>query len=263
MRSIRLFWQLMLFGLVLLPGTPSFAQDLTLRQSTLAETAESPNVIVVPAGTRLSLQMVNAISARGAKPGHPVFFETLVPITPEGQIVIPAGSFVYGEVVAARRAGRLKGRSEVRVRLDRLVLPNGYSVLFNALPVNAAPGQHTEVQENGTLRADSAHVQDLVLVLAVGTSGVLAGSTIGMLTGGERGASLGAALGAGAGVLAALLARGPELEIPRGSTFDVVLNRRLELDASRIQFTVVGQPSSLPGPANRRHQGIFPVLPLR
>lgn len=66
----------------------------------------------------------------------------------DDRVVIPAGSFVYGEVVTARRAGRVKGRSEIRVRLDRLVLPNGYSVRFNALPTNVIARQHTEAEED-------------------------------------------------------------------------------------------------------------------
>lgn len=260
MRRFRMLWTFGLLGLVFVLGTPASAQDVPLRRRAPAETPENPNTIVVPAGTRLSLQMANAISARDAKPGHPVFFETLVPVVQDDRVVIPAGSFVYGQVLTARRAGRVKGRSEIRVRLDRLVLPNGYSVRFNALPTNVVAGQHTEVQEDGTLRADTARARDLVLVIGMGTTGALAGSTVGLLTGGPKGADLGAALGAGAGALAALLVRGPELEIPRGSTFDVVLDRRLELDASQIRFTEAGRSSALPGPANRANLGVFPVL---
>lgn len=95
------------------------------------------------------------------------------------------------------------------------------------------------------------------------TTGALAGSTVGLLIGGPKGADLGAALGAGAGALAALMVRGPELEIPRGSTFDVVLDCRLELDASRIQFAEARRSPALPGPANRANHSVLPVLPLR
>jgi hypothetical protein len=38
-----------------------------------------------------------------------------------------------------------------------------------------------------------------------------------------------------------LLTRGPEAELPRGSTLDVVLDHDLSLDGSQIQFNNLGQ----------------------
>jgi hypothetical protein len=51
--------------------------------------------------------------------------------------------------------------------------------------------------------------------------------------------------------MAVLLTRGPELELPRGTTLDVVIDRAVCLDASFITFTDPGHASTLPGPANR------------
>jgi hypothetical protein len=50
---------------------------------------------------------------------------------------------------------------------------------------------------------------------------------------------------------AVLLTRGPELELPRGTTVDVVLDRTVYLDASRINFTDPGHASDMPGPPSR------------
>ena len=44
-----------------------------------------------------------------------------------------------------------------------------------------------------------------------------------------------------AGLAAVLLTRGPEAELPRGSSMDVVLEHDLTLDGSQIQFTNLGQ----------------------
>ena len=52
---------------------------------------------------------------------------------------------------------------------------------------------------------------------------------------------IGAGIGAAAGLAAVLLTRGPDAELPRGSTMDVVFERELSLDGSQIQFTNVGQ----------------------
>jgi hypothetical protein len=37
------------------------------------------------------------------------------------------------------------------------------------------------------------------------------------------------------------MTRGPEAELPRGSTLDIVLEHDLTLDGSQIQFTNLGQ----------------------
>jgi hypothetical protein len=57
-----------------------------------------------------------------------------------------------------------------------------------------------------------------------------------------------------AGLAAVLLSRGPEAELPRGSTVEIVTNRSIFLDADKVQFTGPGQASALPGPPNREPQ---------
>jgi len=41
------------------------------------------------------------------------------------------------------------------------------------------------------------------------------------------------------------------MQLPRGSTLDVSLDRPLYLDASRVQFTDPGRASTLAGPTSR------------
>src|SRR5207247_10205649 len=78
----------------------------------------------------------------------------------------------------------------------------------------------------------------------VGTVGTTTatGASIGALaTRTPKGAGIGAGIGAAARLAADLLTRGPEAELPRGSTMDVVLEHDLSLDASQIQFNNLGQ----------------------
>jgi len=49
-----------------------------------------------------------------------------------------------------------------------------------------------------------------------------------------------------------LLTRGPEAELPRGSTMDVVFEHALTLDGSQIQFTNLGQFQPVVQPPVRR-----------
>lgn len=65
-------------------------------------------------------------------------------------------------------------------------------------------------------------------------------------------AGIGAGIGAVAGLAAVLLTRGPEAELPRGPTMDVVLERALTLDGKQIQFTNLGQFEPVIQPPVRR-----------
>ena len=85
--------------------------------------------------------------------------------------------------------------------------------------------------------------------------GSVSGAGIGGLaTQSAKGAGIGAGIGAAAGIAAVLMSRGPEAELPRGSTLDAVINRPIFLDADKAQFTSPGQASTLPGPPNREPQ---------
>ena len=93
--------------------------------------------IQVPSGTHIPLLLHNAISTRSARPGDPVYLETLFPIMANGQVAIPAGSYISGEVTQSKRAGRVKGRAQLAIKLTTMILPNSYTVDLNATPSNA------------------------------------------------------------------------------------------------------------------------------
>ena len=69
----------------------------------------------------------NSLTTRNAQPGDPLYFETVFPVVLNDRILLPAGSYVQGEVLEAQRPGRVKGRGEVRIRPDDPTLPNGYT----------------------------------------------------------------------------------------------------------------------------------------
>ena len=69
-----------------------------------------------------------------------------------------------------------------------------------------------------------------------------------------KGAGIGAGIGAAAGLAAVLLSRGPDAELPRGSTMDIVLEHELRLDSSQIQFTNLGQAQPITPPPARPQQ---------
>jgi hypothetical protein len=207
-----------------------------------------PERYVVPLGTRLPLILHNAVTTRNAKPGDPVYLETLFPVVIDNRILIPAGSYVQGEIQDAKRPGKVKGTGEIRLRLNSMILPNGYTVDFNAVPSNAGTGGNEATDKEGNIHGDTDKAGDVGTVLK--TTGIGAGVG-GIASGSAKGAGIGAGAGAAVGLATVLLTRGPELELPRGTTVDVILDRTIYLDASRVNFTDPGRASSLPGPPSR------------
>ena len=227
------------------PATPAASASAA---SDSAPKKAAPTRYVVPSGTRLPLILHNAVTTRNAKPGDPVYLETLFPVVIDNRILIPAGSYVQGEIQEARRPGKVKGTGEIRLRLNSMILPNGYEVDFNAVPTNAGTGGNDATDSEGNIHGDTDKGDDAATVAK--TAGI--GAAIGAIAGqGAKGAGIGAGAGAAVGLAAVLLTRGPELELPRGTTVDVVLDRSVYLDASRINFTDPGRASALPGPPSR------------
>jgi len=211
--------------------------------------------IVVPAGTRLPLVLHNAITTRSNKPGDPLYLETTFPVVVGDRIVIPAGSYVSGEILDAKRPGKVKGRGELMVRLTTLILPNGYATKFDAIPTGVGTGANDTVEEEGKIKGDSDKSSDIGTIVNTTTLGTGVGGGVGAVTGRPgMGLGVGAAAGAAAGLLWTLFTRGPDLTLPRGASLDIMLDRPLYLDASKINFTEPGRASTMGGPPNREPQ---------
>jgi hypothetical protein len=234
------------------PSAPAPGAASAAAPASAASAAPKPgSTVEVPIGTSLPLVLHNGISTHSAKVGDPVYFETLFPIMIAGRVVIPAGSYVSGEVTETKRAGRVKGRAELMIKLNTLILTNGYMVNLNAVPRSAGTGGGEKVDNEGKVVGDSNKAGDVGTVAKTTAAGAGIG---GLATQGAKGVGIGAGVGAAAGLMAVLLSRGPDAELPRGTTVDVTLNRPILLDAEKDQFTGPGQASTLAGPQNRESQ---------
>ncbi len=217
----------------------------------VAPQAGSSEKITVPAGTRVGVVLQNGISTRSAKPGDSVYLQTSFPITIANRIVIPVGSYLRGELLDSKRPGRIKGRGEFRLRLDTLIFPNGYTVNLNAAPRSADSGGKETMDPEGKVTGGSNKGKDVGTVVSTTATGAGIGAIASRT---PKGAGIGAGIGAAAGLAAVLLTRGPEAELPRGSTMDVVLEHDLTLDGSQIQFSNLGQFQPVVQPPVRQPQ---------
>ena len=213
-----------------------------------AQQAGSNQKITVPAGTRVAVVLQNGISTHSAKPGDSIYLQTSFPITQNNRIVIPVGSYLRGELLEMKRPGRVKGRGEFRLRLDTLILPNGYTVSLNATPRSADSGGKETMDSEGKVTSPGGKGKDVGTIAQT----TAAGAGIGAIASGAKGLGIGAGIGAAAGLAAVLLTRGPDAVLPRGSTLDIVLEHDLSLDGSQIQYRNLGQLQPItPPPAQQ------------
>jgi type IV secretion system protein VirB10 len=191
--------------------------------------------VTVPAGTRVAVVLENGISTRSAKAGDSLYFRTSFPIAQNNRIVVPVGSYLRGELLESKRPGRIKGRGEFRMKLNTLIFPNGYTVDLNAAPRSADTGGKETMDSEGKVTGEGGKGKDV---------GTVATTTV-------TGAGIGAGIGGLAGLGAILLTRGPEAQLPRGSTLDVVLEHALVLDSEQIQYRNAGDFSPITPPPSR------------
>jgi len=195
---------------------------------------------MVPSGTHIGVVLENGISTSSAKPGDSVYFRTSFPITQDNKVVVPVGSYLRGEVTEAKRPGHVKGKGQLRIRLVTMIFPNGYTVDLNAEPHSTDGSSGTKTDNEGKITGPGGKGKDAQTIATT----TAAGAGIGAIADGGKGAGIGAGIGGIAGLAAVLLTRGPEAQLPRGSSMDLILERDLRLDADQIHYTNVGQPAT-------------------
>lgn len=135
---------------------------------------------VVPAGTEVSMRIIDDLNSANAQAGDE-FHGTLVePMVADGKTLYAKGSEVSGRVVAARDSGRLSRPGILELEL---------------ISVKSGSKQSKLTTESVKIEGKS-HTKSNVTKIG---GGALAGAVIGGLAGGGKGAAIGAAVGAAAG----------------------------------------------------------------
>jgi type IV secretion system protein VirB10 len=176
----------------------------------------------------------HAVSSKGTHEGDGVYAETTFPVVADGRVLIPAGTYVQGRISHIQRGGRIKGRAEVLMHFTTLIYPSGYTVLLPGAVENAPGVDKTSVKDaEGTIRSDSqAGAKAATVATTAGT-----GAVVGGLSNGGKGALIGAGVGGAVGTAIALLTRGNDVKLDAGTTLEIVIQRDVPLDASRVPAT--------------------------
>jgi hypothetical protein len=178
--------------------------------------------VVVPAGTVIPVTLTNRITTQHAKDGDGVYAKIAFPITINNKIVIPEGSHVRGRITEVRRPGRVKGKPELTLNFQTLVLPSGITIpIYSSL---AGAGGAGERKGEATVQGDSSKGED---AKTVGTT-TAEGALIGVVADRGKGAVIGGVGGAAVGAAAVLLTRGKDLVLEPGTTLEIVLDRPVE-----------------------------------
>lgn len=216
---------------VLLLGTLAAAQQAA--EVSDGNAAERRSNITVPAGTQVPLRLAQGISTKSAKVGDAVYAETVFPITINDRIVIPAGTYVQGRISQIKRPGRVKGKAEFLMHFTSMIFRSGYTIMLPGAVENVPGAEQQRVKgDEGTIQQEGTKGKDVGTVAKTTATGAGIGAMAGQSA---KGAGIGGAAGAAAGLGWVLLTRGPDVNLPPGTSIQMVLQRSLELDGNRIR----------------------------
>lgn len=172
--------------------------------------AFSPKKYEVPAGTKVTVRLNQALSSAVNEAGDQFDATLDAPIVADGRTLAPAGTPVKGVVTHARESGKVKGKAELTLSLDSIeIADNAYSLDVHPLTLKASGN---EGKDAATIAGSAA-----------------LGAVIGAITGGGKGAAVGAGVGGGAGAGYVLLTKGKEIELSRETAVQFTLQEAAEL----------------------------------
>ena len=92
-----------------------------------------PTVLVVPAGTTVQLALTQPVLAKSAAVGEAIFAETVFPVTADGHMAIPAGTYVQGQIDSLSRPGMFSPHAQFQIHFTQLIFANGYTFQFSSM----------------------------------------------------------------------------------------------------------------------------------
>jgi hypothetical protein len=218
-------------GLVL-PLALSAAAFGQAAENSPAVTTAKVTTVEIPAGTKVALRLKQAISTKTAREGDAVYAETTFPIAIDDRILIPVGTYVQGKINHIQRGGHIKGRAELLIHFTSMIYPSGYTVLLPGALENVPGAEHATMKDSeGTIRQDSDTGKKMETVAKTAGTGAAIG---GLGTGTWKGAGIGGGIGAGVGAAIGMLSRGGDVRLEPGTSVEMVIQRSVPLDGSRI-----------------------------
>ncbi len=169
-----------------------------------------PVEVEIVAGTPVVVRMIDGIDSEVNRTGE-VFRASLdAPLMADGDVVVPEGADLFVKLVESKSAGRLAGRSELRLELIRLQFQGKSYPLISSTyeQVGTSRGKRTAATVGG---------------------GAAVGAIIGAIAGGGKGAAIGAAVGGAGGTAVQVLTKGQQIRVPSETRLEFRLEAPLEV----------------------------------
>ena len=172
--------------------------------------AQSNKKLVIPAGTRILIRMIDSIDTTKQKTGYRFTASLETNLQEEDVVVAPRGTTVYGRLAQASSAGKMSGSSQLTLELTDIVI-NGtaYPLLTSTY----------EIKGKGEGKKTAGKI--------IGGAGL--GALIGGIAGGGTGAAIGVLAGAAGGTAVAASKKGEQLQIPSESLLEFRLEQPVKL----------------------------------
>ncbi len=187
------------------PGAPP--EPTQVKSEPVAPVARQ---VTVPKGTPVSIRMIDAVDSASAHVGETFKASLDSPIVVDNETVFPKGAEVYVKLTKVESAGRLSGKSELQLQLDRIFLGDKSYTLESNTFENTGASQ-------GARTARSAGL------------GAAIGAAIGAISGGGKGAIIGGATGAGAGVGVEAVRKGEQIRVDSETRLDFRLENPVDV----------------------------------
>lgn len=165
-----------------------------------------PTAGVIPVGAQFDVRLQSPINSGTAKVEQRFEATTVVDVTQDGALLVPAGSIVRGFVSSVRPAGKIDRRGSLTLSFDEIRI-NARTQRLRASVTQAIDGKLTD---------DTKRIG----------AGAVVGAILGGILGGGKGALLGVLVGGG-GTMAAT--EGEDVDLPAGTILRIRLDQPLEL----------------------------------
>jgi type IV secretion system protein VirB10 len=179
---------------------------------------------------------MNTINSRTVQPGQGLYCETIFPITVGNRIVIPVGSSVKGSVTKVVRPGRGKGKAQIGIRFETLILPNGTTLPLRAtLSGLGGTGKEEFQPKESKIEGASSKGDNAGKVAETTITGAEIGTIAGAASGHAlKGLGIGSLAGAGGGLVWIKASRGKEIVLPSGTNLELQLNAPLTFSRDEL-----------------------------
>jgi len=172
--------------------------------------SSSAHTITVPAGTPLLVRMIDSMDSATNRVGDRFRASLEQDLVVDGTVIAPKAADVYGRLAQSQEAGRIQGKSELKLELTGIVI-NGQT--------------YTIVSSDYDVAGKSRGKQSAERI----GGGAALGAIIGAIAGGGKGAAVGATVGAGAGTAIQVLTRGEQVRVPSETLLEFRLEQPLTI----------------------------------